>query len=1077
MTRRKLVAILVAVVVPGGLATATAAQTQPTLTVSPSSAAPGSSVDATGARFDTSTTAALFLDTVVPGEELAVTPVTRGGFSARFTVPDVAPGGHRVIACGEPDGRGGCRQQASAPLTVLEGPRPTSTTTTAPASTTTTSGLSVTTTSSTTTTTSPPIGVSTTTAPPTTTTPGQLAGSTTTSTAATGLAVTTTTVGGFPPFTGTTLPLGATTTFSVPTPGAVAGDNAESIPNLAITHLEVTQGLQNLDNAFPLVRHRVTYLRIHGTSESEGPFGQTGVMAAVEGVRNGQSLGIEYAENTPVHWDGSLVRISNDYAPYVLLPSSWTTGTVTLRAWVWAVDPTAGNEPTAADNLAEVTVVFRLASPLPHLWYFPLYLTEDYSPGGTPAIHTVADGYLQQHLHAGRLLPVPVLFAHPQATVVGTAASEWDLSEDGDKGAPLDALAALHELNDAAANDIYVGMVDPDLDTAPFTGLASGAAPVFWGKMFAGFNNAWPWHNRGGATIAHEVGHNYGLQHAPCEVEDGDPIPGEVSGGAVDPTFPGAYGFPDCSLAPEDPEGFYGFDVGWPLTDADEPSIMTNKNEVSAPFVAYPWMGYRSPKWLDPWHGCQFLTALGVPCTQTDLVPIPPGAPNNGSIPTPPPGGGHGIAKIHCHDVLTDIDLCQFLPPGTNDPIQATGEVPLVPPPGWEPPFGRMVITGRITTADESDADESDADDGGAGDGGAGAGAAVGHLAAALRLPGDPLPATHPLDADPTGGGPFVLALVDAEGVARWATRVRVAGGGAHGSHGEGGSGAPGPQPFAVTVPNLPETVRIILASPQGVLAELVPSPAAPLVAIEGVELSDDLVVRLAAGDPDGDQLTTAVQWHPGGDGAWQTIAVDAAGPELHVPLADLVGSEGGTVRLVVSDGFHSATAEVGGVVVPAQPPSVAITSPHDGASRPAGRTLDLRAQAVLPGGAVLDGEALVWSSDRDGALGTGELLAVDSLAVGTHRLEVTATSPAGPTASDAITVEITESDLPSAEEQALVSAALAGQFVGDDGDGGGGRWGAIGFGGLGVGALALAGVASLRARRRRSKLAAAFGE
>jgi hypothetical protein len=1012
-----LAAAAVAVALAIGPAGIARAVDGPSFTLDPTSGPPGAPIAVAGGGVPGGNLVVLYLDDLAADGELAsTTAATDGDFAMSFAIPAAtSTGDHLVLGCfGRSRASLQCNQMR-ATLRVTAPPRTTTTTTdtTAPVERTTT----------------------------TTTNPGSIGVLETSTTIATPsqVGVTTTTLGGDPPFDGQ-LPLSASTTLALP--GSFAGENGESIPNLAITHLEVTQGLQNLANEFPLVRQRPTTIRIHGTSESTGPFGQTGVMAAVEGIRDAQSLGIVYAENTPVHWDGDLHRERNDRVPYVRIPNSWTTGTLTLRAWVWAIDPTAGNEPAAADNLDEITVTFDAHGPLPELWYYPLFLTEDFDPDGAPMIHTAADGWLLQHVTAARLLPVPALVGHPQNTVFGFPWTGWNLHPDsGLEGEPLAALALLHEANGAGPLDMYVGMVDPGLDTDWIGGLASGSAPVIWTKMHGGFRPGSPWSQRGGETLAHEVGHLFDLDHAPCKYEVLNPTPVEEKGGPWDLGFPAEYGWPDCSLAPTDGEGFYGFEVLWELSDGTEPAILTNNNGDDPPHLAFPWMGYKHPGWLDPWHGCQVLDAIGVACTQTDLVPIPPGAPNGGAVPQGGNPNPHGIPAFNCHDLVTDIDLCQFLPPGTNDPIPAgaDGTVALVPPAGWDESQGRMVVSGWIDPA----TDDADAE---------------GSLSSVLRLPGDALPDRLRVNGDPAGGGPFVVALVDADGTAQWVTTVEVEPQHAHGDFGDSDegvdTGAPTRQPFSISVPNLPGIDRVILASPGGTLAELSSGGSAPTLALDGAEVADDLVVHFNAGDPDGDDVLTLLQWRAGGEGQWQTVGVDLNGPEARIPLRDLVGGDG-VLRLVATDGFQSSAVELGGIAVPTQPPAVSILTPFDGAVVPAGRTIDLRGQAVLPGSEALTADALVWSSSVHGILGSGETLSIDGLAEGTHQLRLTATPPTGPRASATITVEIGETDLPPAEVQALVRAALDTIPIRTAASGGAGGlpWVLVGAGALALGA------------------------
>ncbi len=89
-------------------------------------------------------------------------------------------------------------------------------------------------------------------------------------------------------------------------------------------------------------------------------------------------------------------------------------------------------------------------------------------------------------------------------------------------------------------------------------------------------------------------------------------------------------------------------------------------------------------------------------------------------------------------------------------------------------------------------------------------------------------------------------------------------------------------------------------------------------------------------------------------------------------------------------------------------PPSATITSPLDASSYTQGSTI-----AFVGGGAdcedgALTGTSLVWTSSRDGQLGTGAAIATTTLSVNTHIITLTATDSAGKTGTSKITITVT---------------------------------------------------------------------
>lgn len=131
-------------------------------------------------------------------------------------------------------------------------------------------------------------------------------------------------------------------------------------------------------------------------------------------------------------------------------------------------------------------------------------------------------------------------------------------------------------------------------------------------------------------------------------------------------------------------------------------------------------------------------------------------------------------------------------------------------------------------------------------------------------------------------------------------------------------------------------------------------------------------------------------------------------GRELSV-LLDTPGVQ--TIRLSVRDAHgYSATAQVEITVVEPTPgePTVTITAPNDGATFTHGTPITFTGSAVGGSGESLSGSALVWTSDRDGVLGTGSVLETEALSDGVHIITLTATDGGGRTGSYDIVIEIT---------------------------------------------------------------------
>lgn len=117
-------------------------------------------------------------------------------------------------------------------------------------------------------------------------------------------------------------------------------------------------------------------------------------------------------------------------------------------------------------------------------------------------------------------------------------------------------------------------------------------------------------------------------------------------------------------------------------------------------------------------------------------------------------------------------------------------------------------------------------------------------------------------------------------------------------------------------------------------------------------------------------------------------------------------------IIFTATDGGGLVGADTATVII-RQPgiPVVVITSPADSSIFRIGDTISFTATATDTEDGILIGSSLVWTSDNDGQIGTGDTLVTDSLSINTHVITLTATDSHGDVGIDHITVAINPKD------------------------------------------------------------------
>lgn len=206
-----------------------------------------------------------------------------------------------------------------------------------------------------------------------------------------------------------------------------------------------------------------------------------------------------------------------------------------------------------------------------------------------------------------------------------------------------------------------------------------------------------------------------------------------------------------------------------------------------------------------------------------------------------------------------------------------------------------------------------------------------------------------------------------------------------------------------------------------------VPSITTPL---DGALLREGSPLSLVGGATDAEDGTLtgpSLRWTSSLMGVLGTgVSVAVPTPVLgeHVIVLTATDSQGASANTAIT----VTVAGIGQNV----PPQVVITGPTDGASLTAGASVALTGTATDPEDGALTGSSLVWTSDVDGALGTGTSTSA-ALSAGVHTLTLTATDGDGADGTDTVVVTANPAGGNQAPTAAITApTAGATSFAGD---------------------------------------------
>ncbi len=428
---------------------------------------------------------------------------------------------------------------------------------------------------------------------------------------------------------------------------------------VAITGIEVNQGIQNLSNDMPLVAQRRTVVRVFARSTTGAALQP---VIALTGARAGAPLpGSPLAPlnaQRVTNLGGDRASLSGGY--YFELPPAWLgAGTLDLEVENLSSARVCEDQTgVPADCRAAVTFETTPAAQLMIV--------------GLPYVNAsgvrVAAPSLAERRQAARQLlrafPVPDVI---WSTVDSPVASPVPLGHADDGWTSLNEVAIpLMQRRGAdgcgsPCTTVYMYLLaDPPKTGLPLYGVTLTGQGV--GMSYTDHPAADTPGNY--LLFAHEVAHGYGLNHAPCD--QGDPPAN------LDPGFPDPAGRIDATLHGD--HGFIGLDVF--------------QRRVFAPDHARDLMAYCQPNWLSNYHAekllDRFQTGVNFPSLPTaakaadvglvagdvlvisgaldpagTVVVLGPAFDVPGASAPPPPAAGVTTARLldGAQNVLADLPL------------------------------------------------------------------------------------------------------------------------------------------------------------------------------------------------------------------------------------------------------------------------------------------------------------------------------------------------------------------------------------------------------------------------------------
>jgi hypothetical protein len=214
---------------------------------------------------------------------------------------------------------------------------------------------------------------------------------------------------------------------------------------------------------------------------------------------------------------------------------------------------------------------------------------------------------------------------------------------------------------------------------------------------------------------------------------------------------------------------------------------------------------------------------------------------------------------------------------------------------------------------------------------------------------------------------------------------------------------------FSMIVSFDPAPAKITLRMGELILAEQSAGTSTPTVSLTAPAGGEDWSeVQTITWTGTGQAPIYRVEYSGDGGQTWIPLATGLTDPSLAVDFNAMPGSEQAQIRVIASDGFNYAVAQSTATFqVPTKSPQITVSTPAEGETFTGGLPIIARVTGFDWEDGALTDEAVSWSSDKDGDLGTGLWVMIPNLSVGEHVLTATATDSDGKQGSASVHITI----------------------------------------------------------------------